>query len=233
RAHRGIARPRRSKISNELVGLGTNVALQNHETELEAAERRIRNLPRCGAAKLAGMERSFHDLLEAVGEDPKRQGLLKTPSRAARALEFLTNGYRQSLDEIVNGALFDSDASEIILVKDIELYSMCEHHLLPFFGKAHVAYIPNGKVIGLSKVARIVDVFARRLQIQESLTIQVADALMKTLHPTGVAVVIEAKHLCMMMRGVEKQNSLMKTSCLLGSFKDDARTSGEFLSLLA
>ena len=204
----------------------------NHETELEAAERRIRSLPRCGAAKLAGMEVSFRDLLEAVGEDPERQGLLRTPHRAARAFEFLTNGYRQDLDEIVNNAIFDSDASEIVLVKDIELYSLCEHHLLPFVGKAHVAYIPNGKVIGLSKVARIVDVFARRLQIQENLTTQIADALMKTLRPNGVAVVIEAKHLCMMMRGVEKQNSVMKTSCLLGSFKEDARTRGEFFALL-
>jgi len=184
-------------------------------------------------AKLAGMERSFHDLLAAVGEDPQRQGLLKTPNRAARAFEFLTNGYRQDLDDVVNGAIFDSHVSEIVLVKDIELYSMCEHHLLPFIGKAHVAYIPNGKVIGLSKVARIVDVFARRLQIQEHLTLQIADALMKVLHPNGVAVVIEAKHLCMMMRGVEKQNSIMKTSCLLGSFKEDARTRSEFLALLA
>jgi len=205
----------------------------NHETELEAAERRIANLRPCAAAKLAGMEDSFRCLLEAVGEDPERQGLLKTPHRAARAFDFLTNGYRQSLDELVNNAIFDSDASEIVLVKDIELYSMCEHHLLPFVGKAHVAYIPNGKVIGLSKVARIVDMFARRLQIQENLTIQVADALMKTLQPLGVAVVIEAKHLCMMMRGVEKQNSVMKSSCLLGSFKEDARTRSEFLALLA
>ncbi|HEY2139168.1 MAG TPA: GTP cyclohydrolase I FolE [Chthoniobacterales bacterium] len=179
------------------------------------------------------MERSFRDLLEAVGEDPQRQGLLKTPSRAARAFDFLTNGYRQNLETLVNDAIFDSEASEIVLVKDIELYSMCEHHLLPFIGKAHVAYIPQGKVIGLSKVARIVDMFARRLQIQENLTIQIADALMKTLKPSGVAVVIEAKHLCMMMRGVEKQNSIMKTSCLLGSFKEDARTRSEFLSLLA
>ncbi len=206
--------------------------MQNHETELQAAERRMRDLPRCGAAKLASLERSFHELLEAVGEDPQREGLLKTPGRAARAFEFLTNGYRQDLDEIVNRAIFHSDASEIILVKDIELYSMCEHHLLPFIGKAHVAYIPAGKVIGLSKVARIVDVFARRLQIQEQLTTQIADALMKALHPSGVAVVIEAKHLCMMMRGVEKQNSVMTTSCLLGSFKEDARTRSEFLSLL-
>jgi GTP cyclohydrolase IA len=209
------------------------MASQNHETELEAAERRIASLRPCGAAKLAGMERSFRKLLESVGEDPERQGLLRTPHRAASAFEFLTNGYRQSLDAIVNDAIFDSEASEIVLVKDIELYSLCEHHLLPFIGKAHVAYIPNGKVIGLSKVARIVDVFARRLQIQENLTVQIADALMKTLRPAGVAVVIEAKHLCMMMRGVEKQNSVMKTSCLLGSFKEDARTRGEFLSLLA
>lgn len=206
--------------------------MQNHESELEAAERRLRNIPRCGVAKLASLERSFHELLEAVGENPQREGLLRTPTRAAKAFEFLTNGYRQDLDAIVNQAIFHSDASEIVLVKDIELYSMCEHHLLPFIGKAHVAYIPNGKVIGLSKVARIVDVFARRLQIQEQLTTQIADALMQALHPNGVAVVIEAKHLCMMMRGVEKQNSVMTTSCLLGSFKEDARTRSEFLSLL-
>jgi GTP cyclohydrolase I len=206
--------------------------VQNHETELEAAERRIRSIPRCGAAKLARMEESFLQLLQAIGEDPNREGLLRTPTRAARAFEFLTNGYRQSLDDVVNGAIFESDASEIILVKDIELYSLCEHHLLPFIGRAHVAYIPNGKVIGLSKVARLVDVFARRLQIQENLTVQIADALMKTLRPAGVGVVVEAKHLCMMMRGVEKQNSVMKTSCLLGTFKEDARTRSEFLSLL-
>ncbi len=205
---------------------------ENGETEFEAATRRIAKIPRCGAAKLAGMERSFHELLAAVGEDPRREGLLKTPARAARAFEFLTNGYRQSLDEVVNDAIFASDASEIVLVKDIELYSTCEHHLLPFIGKAHVAYIPRGKVIGLSKIARIVDVFARRLQIQENLTTQIADALMHTLHPVGAAVVIEAKHLCMMMRGVEKQNSVMTTSCLLGSFKEDARTRSEFLALL-
>lgn len=206
--------------------------MHNHETELEAAERRIRRIPKCGAAKRARMEQSFRDLLEAIGENPEREGLLRTPVRAANAFEFLTNGYRQDLDRIVNGAIFSSDASEIILVKDIELYSMCEHHLLPFIGRAHVAYIPNGQVIGLSKVARIVDAFARRLQIQEQLTVQIADALMKTLQPDGVGVVVEAKHLCMMMRGVEKQNSVMKTSCLLGSFKEDARTRSEFLALL-
>jgi GTP cyclohydrolase I len=178
------------------------------------------------------LEETYRNLLEAIGEDPDRQGLRRTPIRAARALEFMTQGYRQNLEEIVNGAIFDSDASEIVLVKDIELYSLCEHHLLPFIGRAHVAYIPNGKVIGLSKVARIVDVFARRLQIQENLTTQIAESLMSCLEPSGVAVVVEAKHLCMMMRGVEKQNSVMKTSCLLGSFKEDARTRSEFLSLL-
>lgn len=178
------------------------------------------------------MESVFGELLEAVGEDREREGLTKTPGRAARSFEFLTQGYRQSVHDVVNDAIFESDASEIVMVKDIELYSMCEHHLLPFVGKAHVAYIPDGKVIGLSKVARIVDVFARRLQIQERLTTQVADALMEALHPTGVAVVVEAKHLCMMMRGVEKQNSVMKTSCLRGVFKEDARTRSEFLALL-
>ncbi|MFN2476537.1 MAG: GTP cyclohydrolase I FolE [Chthoniobacterales bacterium] len=206
--------------------------MQNHETELQAASRRIADLPRCGAARAASLERSFLEILEAVGEDPQREGLIKTPGRAARAFEFLTAGYRQTLEEIVNDAIFHSEASEIVLVKDIELYSMCEHHLLPFIGKAHVAYIPSGKVIGLSKVARIVDMYAQRLQIQENLTMQIADALMHTLNPLGVGVVIEAKHLCMMMRGVEKQNSLMSTSCLLGTFKEDARTRAEFLALL-
>ena len=182
--------------------------------------------------KLELLEDAYRNLLEAIGEDVDREGLRRTPVRAARALEFLTQGYRQDLDEIINGAVFESGASEIILVKDIELYSLCEHHLLPFIGRAHVAYLPNGKVIGLSKVARIVDVFARRLQIQENLTTQIAESLMRCLEPSGVAVVVEAKHLCMMMRGVEKQNSVMKTSCLLGTFKEDARTRSEFLSLL-
>jgi GTP cyclohydrolase I len=205
----------------------------NGETELQAAQRRIREIPRCGAARIASLERSFLQIIEAVGEDPQREGLLKTPARAARAMEFLTAGYRQSLDDIVNDAIFHSEASEIVLVKDIELYSMCEHHMLPFIGKAHVAYIPDGKVIGLSKVARIVDMFARRLQIQEDLTMQIADGLMTALQPQGVGVVIEAKHLCMMARGVEKQNSVMTSSCLLGSFKEDARTRAEVLALLA
>ena len=206
--------------------------MRDGDSELEIDERFSRETSRLDEEQLDALSGSFQQILEAIGEDASRQGLRKTPDRAARAFEFLTQGYRQRVEDIVNGAIFDSDASEIILVKDIELYSMCEHHLLPFIGRAHVAYIPNGKVIGLSKVARIVDAFARRLQIQENLTTQIADPLMETLRPNGVAVVIDAKHLCMMMRGVEKQNSVMKTSCLLGAFKDDARTRSEFLSLL-
>ena len=206
--------------------------LRNRNSDIDSRERLSREVNRLADKKIDSIEQAYRDLLEAIGENPERQGLTKTPARAARALEFLTQGYRQSVAEIVNDAIYDSDASEIILVKDIELYSLCEHHLLPFIGRAHVAYIPNGKVIGLSKMARMVDVFARRLQIQENLTTQVADALMDVLSPEGVAVVIEAKHLCMMMRGVEKQNSIMKTSCLLGCFKDSATTRSEFLSLL-
>lgn len=203
------------------------------EAEFDISERPIRQTNRVSPDQLEELSNAFREILEAVGEDPERQGLARTPERAARAFEFLTQGYRQDVADVVNDAIYDSDASEIVMVKDIELYSMCEHHLLPFIGRAHVAYIPNGKVIGLSKVARIVDVFARRFQIQEQLTTQVADALMQVLRPLGVAVVVEAKHLCMMMRGVEKQNSVMKTSCLLGVFKEDARTRSEFLALLA
>ena len=206
--------------------------MRTFDPEIETEDRLSRYAEPLPPGQLGKLTKIYHDLLDAIGEDSSRQGLAKTPARAARAMEFLTQGYRQSVEEIVNDAIFDSEASEIILVKDIELYSLCEHHLIPFIGKAHVAYIPNGKVVGLSKTARIVDMFARRLQIQENLTMQIADALMKALHPRGVGVVIEAKHLCMMMRGVEKQNSVMKTSCLLGVFKEDARTRSEFLSLL-
>jgi GTP cyclohydrolase I len=206
--------------------------LRTFDPEIETEQRRARTAESLPPGQLGKLTKVYRELLDAIGEDATRQGLLQTPARAARAMEFLTQGYRQSVEEIVNNAIFDSDASEIVLVKDIELYSLCEHHLLPFIGRAHVAYIPNGKVIGLSKVARIVDVFARRLQIQENLTTQIAESLMDCLEPDGVAVVVEAKHLCMMMRGVEKQNSVMKTSCLLGSFKEDARTRSEFLSLL-
>ena len=206
--------------------------IQRSNSDLDVEERFTGQGNRLRESDLDRIADAYRELLQGVGEDADREGLRRTPDRAARALEFLTQGYRQNLDEIINGAVFESGASEIILVKDIELYSLCEHHLLPFIGRAHVAYLPNGKVIGLSKVARIVDVFARRLQIQENLTTQIAESLMRCLEPSGVAVVVEAKHLCMMMRGVEKQNSVMKTSCLLGTFKEDARTRSEFLSLL-
>jgi GTP cyclohydrolase IA len=206
--------------------------IQRRNSDLETEQPLTRGSNRLGEKDLDRIADAYRELLQSVGEDIDREGLQRTPDRAARALEFLTQGYRQNLDQIINGAVFESRASEIILVKDIELYSLCEHHLLPFIGRAHVAYLPNGKVIGLSKVARIVDVFARRLQIQENLTTQIAESLMRCLEPSGVAVVVEAKHLCMMMRGVEKQNSVMKTSCLLGTFKEDARTRSEFLSLL-
>jgi GTP cyclohydrolase I len=167
-----------------------------------------------------------------VGEDPGREGLQDTPQRAARAMQYLTRGYSQTVEEVVNDAIFESHNDEMILVKDIELYSLCEHHLLPFIGKCHVAYIPTGRVIGLSKIARIVDMFARRLQIQENLTKQIADTLMAAIRPAGVGVIIEAQHLCMMMRGVEKQNSMMTTSMMLGSFRDHDRTRSEFLKLV-
>jgi len=206
--------------------------IQRRNSDVDFEERLSRDRSGLDKKNLDRIAKAYRELLDALGEDLDREGLRRTPDRAALALEFLTQGYRQDLEEIINSAVFESTASEIILVKDIELYSLCEHHLLPFIGRAHVAYIPSGKVIGLSKVARIVDVFARRLQIQENLTTQIAESLMRCLEPSGVAIVVEAKHLCMMMRGVEKQNSVMKTSCLLGVFKEDARTRSEFLSLL-
>ena len=175
---------------------------------------------------------NYRAILQGLGEDPQREGLLDTPKRAAKAMQYLCHGYQQSLEQIVNGALFESDNDEMVIVRDIELYSLCEHHLLPFIGKAHVAYIPTGKVLGLSKVARIVDMFARRLQIQENLTRQIADAIAQVTDAAGVAVVIEAKHMCMMMRGVEKQNSVMTTSVMLGAFRESYNTRQEFLQLI-
>ena len=179
------------------------------------------------------MEKAFADIIKSVGEDPDRDGLRDTPKRAAKAFEFLTEGYRRSIDEIVNNALFESDCNEMVIVSDIELYSLCEHHLLPFIGKCHVAYIPSGKVLGLSKVARIVDLYARRLQIQEQLTTQIAQTVQDVTNAAGVGVIIEAKHMCMMMRGVEKQNSVMRTSAMLGEFQKNQATRQEFLSLIA
>ena len=180
---------------------------------------------------LAPFADKVREILTALGENPGREGLVKTPDRVESSLRWLTQGYRMSVEDAVGDAVFEETHQSMIMVRDIELYSMCEHHLLPFFGRAHVAYIPNGKILGLSKVARIVDVFARRLQVQERMTDQIADAVMDVLQPTGVGVVIEAAHFCMMMRGVEKQNSRTVTSALRGIFRDDSKTRVEFLRL--
>ncbi|MDW7745076.1 MULTISPECIES: GTP cyclohydrolase I FolE [Halomonas] len=174
----------------------------------------------------------YRRIIHELGEDPDREGLRDTPKRAAKAMQFLNRGYTQSLEEIVNGAVFESETDEMVLVKDIELYSMCEHHLLPFIGKCHIAYLPSGKVLGLSKFARIVDMYARRMQIQENLTRQIAEAVLQVTEARGVAVVIEARHLCMMMRGVEKQNSSMTSSVMLGAFREKQSTRQEFLTLV-
>jgi GTP cyclohydrolase I len=175
---------------------------------------------------------NIHAILGHLGEDPNRQGLLKTPERVAKAYSFITQGYKQDARKILSSAMFDEHYNEMVLVKDIELYSLCEHHMLPFFGKAHIAYIPNGKIVGLSKLPRIVDVFARRLQVQERLTIEIKDCIQETLQPIGVAVVIEAHHLCMQMRGVSKQNSATTTSAFSGAFLEDVKTRKEFISLI-
>lgn len=180
----------------------------------------------------ASTEEIHRELLRRLGEDPDRDGLLKTPERIAKSMAYLTRGYEQSATEILRGALFDVDYDEMVIVRDIEFYSLCEHHMLPFFGKAHVAYIPKGKVIGLSKVARLVDVYARRLQVQERMTREIADAIVEAINPQGVAVILEAQHLCMMMRGVEKQGSMTSTSTMLGCFREEAQTRNEFLSLI-
>lgn len=172
-------------------------------------------------------------ILGEIGEDPNRQGLLKTPERVAKAYDFLTGGYQQSGREVLESALFDEEYSEMVLVKDIEVYSLCEHHMLPFFGKAHIAYIPNGKIVGLSKIPRLVDVFARRLQVQERLTIEIRDCIQEVLKPAGVAVVVECQHLCMQMRGVQKQNSQTTTSAFSGEFLNNDKTRKEFIQLIS
>lgn len=179
------------------------------------------------------MEDLIRQLLENLGEDPAREGLLKTPKRVTDSFAYLTQGYGQTATEVIGDALFEAPDDEMIIVKDIEMYSLCEHHLLPFFGRCHVGYIPNGRIIGISKIPRVVEVFARRLQVQERLTKEIAQALMDALQPKGVAVVVEARHLCMMMRGVEKQNSAMHTSALLGAFRSKPETRAEFMSLIS
>ena len=184
------------------------------------------------ATRLESMTADYRRIIEAVGEDPTREGLRDTPLRAAKAMGFLTQGYDLDLETVINGAVFESDNDEMVIVQDIELYSLCEHHLLPFIGKCHIAYLPRGRVLGLSKLARITDMFARRLQIQENLTKEVASAVLEVTGARGVGVVIEAKHMCMMMRGVEKQNSVMTTSVMLGAFRDSAATRNEFMTLI-
>jgi GTP cyclohydrolase I len=181
----------------------------------------------------AKIERLVGELLVEIGEDPEREGLRRTPQRIAAALEFLTSGYRADINTLINGAVFTQEANNMIIARDIELYSLCEHHMLPFFGRCHIGYIPGGKIFGVSKLARLVDMYARRLQIQERLTEQVAHAIMEAVDAEGVGVIIEARHLCMMMRGVQKQNSLMTTSSVLGSFHDSVATRTEFLSLIS
>lgn len=178
------------------------------------------------------LEQHYTAILEQLGEDVTREGLIDTPKRAAKAMQYLCQGYQQTLEEVTNGALFSSDTNEMVVVRNIELYSLCEHHILPFIGKAHVAYLPAGKVLGLSKIARIVDMYARRLQIQENLTREIAEAIEQVTGAAGVGVIIEAQHMCMMMRGVEKQNSSMVTSVMLGQFRDNPATRNEFLSFV-
>lgn len=184
------------------------------------------------AVNLEPLEEAVRTMLREVGDDPEREGVLKTPERVAKSLRFLTSGYRQDVKKLLNGAVFSVAYDEMVIVKDIEIFSMCEHHLLPFFGRCHVAYVPTEKVIGLSKIPRLVDVFARRFQIQERLTTQIAETIMETIKPQGVGVIIEAKHLCMIMRGVEKQNSVAVTSSMLGVFRDCDQTRAEFLRLV-
>jgi GTP cyclohydrolase IA len=178
------------------------------------------------------LESNVRSILNEVGEDPNREGLLKTPSRVAKAYKFLTKGYNEDIDTLLNGAIFNEHYDEMVIVKDIDFYSLCEHHLLPFYGVCHVAYIPNGKIVGLSKLPRIVEMYSRRLQVQERMTREIGDTINRVLQPKGVAVVSEAKHLCMMMRGVEKQNSVATASCMLGNFKADEKTRQEFLKLI-
>ncbi|WP_285060452.1 GTP cyclohydrolase I FolE [Pedobacter ginsengisoli] len=203
----------------------------NHTDHLDDEENGYIKIDRYNAGKINAVADHYKDILGQLGEDPEREGLLKTPERVAKALQYLTHGYDLNPSEILRGAMFKEDYSQMVVVKDIEVFSMCEHHMLPFFGKAHVAYIPNGHIVGLSKIPRIVDAFARRLQVQERLTNEIRDCIQETLQPAGVAVVIECKHLCMAMRGIQKQNSVTTTSAFTGEFAKD-KTRAEFLRLI-
>jgi len=203
----------------------------NHTDHLDETEDGYIKIDRYNEGKIASVANHYKDILGQLGEDPEREGLIKTPERVAKALQYLTHGYDLNPAEILKGAMFKEDYSQMVVVKDIEVFSMCEHHMLPFFGKAHVAYIPNGYIVGLSKIPRIVDAFARRLQVQERLTNEIRDCIQETLQPAGVAVVIECKHLCMAMRGIQKQNSVTTTSAFTGEFAKD-KTRAEFLRLI-
>lgn len=221
----------RPHMSNSPTGMVLRTQTKNTRPKL-LTQKKKKTPPTENAPSNAAIETCIGRILSELGEDPARQGLLDTPKRYARAMRFFTSGYEADLKRIVGNALFDDPSSEIVLVRDIEMFSLCEHHLVPFYGRAHIAYIPNGKIIGLSKIPRILDAFARRLQVQERLTTQVSEALMKILKPLGVAVVIEAYHLCMVMRGVQKQNSKTVTSSMQGVFRDDEKTRKELLHLL-
>jgi GTP cyclohydrolase I len=201
-------------------------------TALKKAPESVTTLSNDGILSGASLADLYHEVLLRIGEDPERDGLKRTPERVAKAIEFLTRGYNENPTKLLQGALFDVDYDEMVIVKDVEMFSLCEHHMLPFYGKVHVAYLPKGKVIGLSKIPRLIDIFARRLQVQERLTKEIAETIQDAINPLGVGVVMEARHLCMMMRGVEKQHSATVTSAMLGAFRDDQQTRGEFLSLI-